>query len=324
MPPSVVREWGQGPKQVPAKEVRPESEPGPQEERSFFYNDSKGGLYFAPARGDFFQSVLPVDTGSTIKNYGYNSWISARNLLGALGNLPLEILTELDERMRKSMFSQEWQAFQDMAPFMRVMGLAVETAGTLSYLRGMLPTSKQAAAVAQSMAFGASGVGVGGGLLPGKRLAVLPPDVPIIGRATEMQNAVRSIVDKFARDPKLIGEYIYPGEYNELSDAQAYARMGEWSDLERQAPTLFGKAVERAFQRATSGSGLLTHTGQLRGPGGRFISSPDFQGIGGFNGMFFEITTNNQWFEHTLRGYPSGTVYLTYDIPVTWYFFLTP
>jgi hypothetical protein len=144
------------------------------------------------------------------------------------------------------------------------------------------------------------------------------------GGADKVQGALTMVSGRFAADPRLVGNYLGQGELRALSDAQAYAKMGDWEDLERLAPTLYGKAVERALDRALAGSGLLSHTGQLRGPGGRFVSSPDWTGLGPFSGKYFESTTAAQLDVHMARGYPSTTVFMSYDIPTTWYFFLTP
>lgn len=162
-------------------------------------------------------------------------------------------------------------------------------------------------------------------LLSGKRLPIVNPNFQTtIQPQQAMQRMQNAIINRFAANPRLVGNYLSTREINVLLDAQAYARFGEWSALEQQAPTIFGKAVERAMCRVLSNSRLGIPTGQLRGPGGRFISSTDFRGINAYNGLFFESTTNAQLFAHTLRGYPQSTVYLTYDIPVTWYFFLIP
>jgi hypothetical protein len=100
--------------------------------------------------------------------------------------------------------------------------------------------------------------------------------------------------------------------------------MGDWGDLQLQAPTLFGKAVERALGGTGRTTGLLQSPGQLRGPPGRFIGGPDFRGLGPYQGLYFESTTNAGFPAHLARGYPATTQYGTFNIPVTYYFFLTP
>lgn len=162
-------------------------------------------------------------------------------------------------------------------------------------------------------------------LREGKRLAIVNPHFkPTLSPEQAFQGTQKLIVSRFARNPASVGNYLKPGEMQGLLDSQAYARMGDWGDLELQAPTLFGKAVERALASSGQRTGLLDPIGQLRGAGGRFVSSPDFRGLGPYQGMFFESTTNSALPAHLVKGYPTTTVYATFDIPVTWYFFLIP
>jgi hypothetical protein len=147
---------------------------------------------------------------------------------------------------------------------------------------------------------------------------VLPPEEVVQGMLSEY-------VARFERNPALVGAYLKEGEVGALTEAQAYAREGDWRYLELQAPTLFGKATERALVGVGQRTGFWGSIGQLRGPGGRFVSSPDLRGlVGPYRGLFFECTTNAALCAHLMKGYPPTTRYVTYDMPLTWYFFLTP
>ncbi|SEE85141.1 protein of unknown function [Rhizobiales bacterium GAS191] len=92
-----------------------------------------------------FEMVRTLDTGNRVLNFALNKvLVPWRNLLAAIENTPFEMLGALDDAMRASPFSMEWQAFQDMAPLMPAMGLSMRAPGALDALRGALLTTKRA------------------------------------------------------------------------------------------------------------------------------------------------------------------------------------
>ena len=318
----------------PLGAAAPPSAPGSAEQRtglSRWLNDDskKGGWFFPPREGDVFTESGPVDTGSTAGNYAINTWISVSNMVKGIINTPFEMMSDLDHAMKRSRFRVEWQNLQSMGPLMGAMGLAVEApeaSAALIYLRGLMPTGKGLGNTMKMFAFMPVSIGGGGGLLlKGKRLPTVdPPVYTSVDPAQAMQGMMDTVVGRFGSNPKLAGPYLSKGEFNALMDAQAHARMGDWSSLELQAPTLFGKVLERSMTRAAGDLGLLEHAGQLRDARGRFISSPDWNGLAAYAGSYFEGTTNAALYAHMARGYPATTIFLTYDIPVSWYLFLMP
>jgi hypothetical protein len=106
--------------------------------------------------------ITHTDTGSSALNFVVNNvFLPWRNLLAAIENTPFEMYGALDDAMRRSRFSAEWQAAADMAPLFPAMGLAMETAGILTYLRGLLSDVGQKIADVSWM-FALSSVTTGG------------------------------------------------------------------------------------------------------------------------------------------------------------------
>jgi RHS repeat-associated protein len=128
----------------------------------WLYEDSRRGVWrMAPRKGDWFEESGPVDTGSTLGNYAFNSWISLSNMVKSAINTPLEMLNDLDDAMSSSRFGVEWQGpIRHMMPLMRGMGLGIETAGTLTYARGLLSSmGPWISSAAQSMALSSTTIG---------------------------------------------------------------------------------------------------------------------------------------------------------------------
>lgn len=126
----------------------------------------------------------------------------------------------------------------------------------------------------------------------------------------KLQAQLQALTDKAVLDiinnPKLVQELMSPGSYMQLAkNTELYGAS-------------FGKAVERRVARLiredSELSRIVEHTGIMRGPNGRFISSPDFttksRGI-------FDVTTNAQRAEHIAR-YGTDKIddvgYLLYDV----------
>jgi hypothetical protein len=86
-----------------------------------------------------------------------------------------------------------------------------------------------------------------------------------------------------------------PAMLLELLGEARYAALRQNSG---RAAAYFGKGVELTVKRTIEQDALLrsifTHTGDLRGPNGRFISSVDFIGLEGANKVKLDITTEAQ------------------------------
>ena len=81
----------------------------------------------------------------------------------------------------------------------------------------------------------------------------------------------------------------------------------------------FGKAVERRVRDIIAADAELnatfSHTGMTRGPGGRFVPSPDFKSK--TTGASFDVTTNSGRAAHEKRYTERGErqpTYLLYDV----------
>lgn len=134
-------------------------------------SDSKNVLRSKPHPGDLWKELNGVDTGSTPLNYGVNAIISLSNIAKGLQNVPFEMLYDLDDALRHSRFKVEYEGpFQFMAPLMKGMGLGASTAGTITYLRGVMPkTAALLKSVAKSLALSIVMAGeFGGGLIPAR------------------------------------------------------------------------------------------------------------------------------------------------------------
>lgn len=129
----------------------------------WFNDDSRGLFWYTPRSGDLIKESGPVDTGSTLKNYALNGWISVSNLVAAIINTPFEIMEEADDSMRHSRFGMEWQAFMVMGPMMKTMGLAAELPGGVRYLAYSIPRSRTLSNLAMRGVFMSGAVAVGGG-----------------------------------------------------------------------------------------------------------------------------------------------------------------
>ncbi len=82
------------------------------------------------------------------------------------------------------------------------------------------------------------------------------------------------------------------------------------------AEASYGKAVERLTARIIREdpqlSRLFIYTGRYRGPGGRFVSSPDFIGLEAGRTRLFDITTEAALKAHRGRELAPWVEYLTY------------
>jgi len=168
----------------------------------WLYEDSKGAWRSPSHPGDLFSENAPRDSGSTVKNYAYNTWTSLTNILAAVINTPFEMLYDLDDAMRHSRFSVEWQGpMQFMTPMMKTMGLAMETAGTLTYLLGRLPSAAQLSAVNRSMALSLTTMGgLGGMYVPARRAqsAARVTKIQYVGETPALGDSLWALYQRYA------------------------------------------------------------------------------------------------------------------------------
>jgi len=95
--------------------------------------------------------------------------------------------------------------------------------------------------------------------------------------------------------------------------------QGSYRHLERGtalAAASFGKAVERLVALYVAAdeslSAVLMHTGQTRGPGGKFVQSPDFIGKEAYNLRLIDITTPAELDKHLARPRGEATDHVLY------------
>ena len=131
------------------------------------------------------------------------------------------------------------------------------------------------------------------------------PDMQVI-----MQRLTDRAVADLTANPSLARGLMSDGSYAHLRNPQSQLHEAT-----------FGKAVERLVRDFVQEDPILAtqvrHTGQLRGPGGTFISSPDFLANEGGLIRRFDVTTPGKVASHNNRpGYqarPAG--YLLYQVP---------
>jgi hypothetical protein len=104
-----------------------------------------------------------------------------------------------------------------------------------------------------------------------------------------------------------------PGLARDLMSRGSYRHLKQGTRL---AEASYGKAVERLvarYIRETPDLRTMFHyTGRTRGPGGRFMSSPDFVGMEPGRTRLLDITTESALPKHMKRPLAPWTDYVTY------------
>lgn len=127
-------------------------------------------------------------------------------------------------------------------------------------------------------------------------------------------------------DTRVILQRLTERSVAELQANPALARglmsRGSYAHLRnntRLANASFGKAVERLVARYVREdpvlAGRIRHTGLSRGPGGRFIPSPDFTADDRSGTRIFDITTPGEVPKHAKRYGNTPVEYLLYSRP---------
>jgi RHS repeat-associated protein len=119
----------------------------------------------------------------------------------------------------------------------------------------------------------------------------------------DTQKIVKGLTDRAVAElrdnPSLAKSLMSPGSYRQLAEKLAFADAS------------YGKAVERLVARYINESeylsSILFHTGITRGPGGKFIESPDFIGKEAYNLRLIDITTEKDLKKHLNRTRGPGT-----------------
>lgn len=97
---------------------------------------------FTPPDPRLFQPITSVDTGNRPLNVVLNKVLLPwSNATAFLVNIPLATIVGVDDYLRHSIFSQEYQAAQMMMPLEGAMGLAIEGAPAVQYARAQLSQS---------------------------------------------------------------------------------------------------------------------------------------------------------------------------------------
>lgn len=187
---------------------RPERRAPVREERAAF---TETEWVFPTTRHSPIPMITEMDTGSSALNFVMNKLLLPwRNLLAAIENTPFEMAGALDDAMRKSPFSAEWEASQSMTPLFPAMGLTMETTGTLTYFRGLLSTiGRELADTSRMFAIGFVTTGGIGGFAPGgtvkTMVSVDPPGFRRSGNAYKRILGVeRTLVELLEEDPNYV------------------------------------------------------------------------------------------------------------------------
>ncbi|SEB22722.1 hypothetical protein [Variovorax sp. YR216] len=310
----------------------------------------------APLGAGFFDGGFSLGLSATTAEFGELGGLAVRNLNAeAAATRPeLSVATQLAEvqsivapaeematqaseiRPRIAFISSEWSQGTRAEQMVAALRDEMTIAGSSSEITSISRASSfeinelgagRIASIggASSAEFTELGAGRSSVLGPGNRLTIINPDFePTLSPPEAFQAAQTNIVDKFAQNPQSVGRFLSPREQDALIKAQNAAAVGDWQDLDSLSRKFFGKAVERALGEVGERTELLASIGQSRDARGRFVSSPDFRGLAGWQGLFFESTTNAALDAHLVKGYPATTHYVTYEIPATWRLFLTP
>lgn len=133
---------------------------------------------FPAADPRLIQPITSVDTGNRSINFVVNKVLLPwRNALAFAENFPLAALMGIDDAAKRSAFSVEYQASQDMMPLAPAMGLAMEAGPALAYAKAWMSTSQRLRNAARGLGavarvptyvfMGAAGdIGAGEGVLP--------------------------------------------------------------------------------------------------------------------------------------------------------------
>jgi hypothetical protein len=277
---------------------------------------------FPAADPRLIQPINSLDTGNRPLNFVVNKVLMPwRNALAFAENIPLATLMGIDDALKRSVFSNEYEAAQVMMPLARSMGLAMEVGPALAYANAWMSTSQRVGAVTRGLgtvarapayAFVGAG-GVGAGVVGERAMPTLGPvletSLPSLEKMTpslaEEANTrflqhVQRAQQFFAEDPSRIQNY---GGSSRLSRGLPVpvspGQLGAASRRSSFADLLAGNAMEsRVFES------ILTHPedyalfDQLSGAG-----RIDFVGIGRFEGFTFELTSLAGVLPHSLRAY---------------------
>lgn len=119
----------------------------------------------------------------------------------------------------------------------------------------------------------------------------------------KLQKLVNQAVNDIKSNPKLARDLMSDGSYRHLKNGSKLYGAS------------FGKAVERRTAQLVAAdpdlASKISHTGLSRGPGGKFISSPDFTST---DGKIFDVTTNKGLSAHEKRYGKTQPNYLLYDV----------
>ena len=121
---------------------------------------------FSTTKHSPMSMIRSYDTGNAALNVVMNKILLPwRNLLAAVENIPFEFMGDIDDAMKSSRFSMEWEAFNTMMPLEGAMGLAMELPEAfvaLRYWAGRAGEVAQDAALAPMwFVMGAGGGGAG-------------------------------------------------------------------------------------------------------------------------------------------------------------------
>lgn len=125
-----------------------------------------------------------------------------------------------------------------------------------------------------------------------------------------MQALVKLAMEQIKADPKSAKGLMTPGSYKHLKNGAK----------DRLYNATYGKAIERTVRDHIKGDPqlkpMIEHTGQTRGPNGRFAPSNDFESSA--SGKAYDVTTNRDVGAHQKRHEnrrDQQPEYLPYDVP---------
>ncbi|WP_321965427.1 putative toxin [Paraburkholderia sp. J7] len=250
---------------------------------------------FPPGDPRLIQPTTHLDTGYKPLNFVLNKvlvpWV---NLLGAVENIPLALVIGVDDTMRHSPFSMEWQAAQDMMP---LEGAAMEVGPALEYAKTWLSTQDfQSHVTAPVFWFmGAGGIGGGAGV---PKMTSLPSSTPSAGailqanrlRGNAFQSAVTTTFGLPSNTAKgnaavLLGQTrsgalwptipdVYAGGQTPIGDVKDVINLSYTRQLQAQADV--AKSTGTSFNVITS-------------PRTRTISQPLMDAVQSSGGFIFKV-----------------------------------
>jgi hypothetical protein len=288
-------------------------------------------------------SVTHYDSGNRALNFVLNKVVLPwRNALAFVENVPLAMLIGVDDALKHSPFEMEYRAAQDMMPLEGAMGLTMEIGPALDYAATWLSTSPEVRSAVTAPVFWFTGVGGGGGSVPGRlgrpaalnaaaELPALAPELAanLPAGVTDSGVAYESIAEEAAsvfQDRVRQAELILRSNPELITQLGGRHTGGPVSIGQLSAAARKYEAGQPGFARALGGNAmeaLVNRLNKVAPPSAgwfRQVGGPnriDFVGEGVYKDLTFELTTEAGVPSHSIRPYmqETGAMIFTYTLP---------